>query len=80
MDELYLIPSPSQRDDWELYNKVLKDEILIREGADRYYQWKHDEEQVEKDRKNWLVTEKSYVPFIVALRKYRSTGNAQIWN
>lgn len=71
LEELYLIPNPAQLDDWELYNRVMGDEIITREGAAKYYQLKYIEEHEEKERKARLVRQASRTQFAKYIRQYR---------
>lgn len=71
INELYLIPNPSQLDDWELYNRVLADGIISHQGAARYYQWRFAEEQEQKARKHFLANEASFSSRARNMRRYR---------
>ena len=48
--EIRTIPTPSQLDDWLLYNKLMGDDIRAREGDVAYNKWKTLEDQQGKAR------------------------------
>jgi hypothetical protein len=50
MDDILQIPSPSQMDDWALYNRIIGDDIRQREGDVAYSTWKNWQETLEKER------------------------------
>lgn len=55
MDSLSQIPTPSQLDDWELYNRIIGHEIWRQEGQDRYSSWRGWQQGLEKEREKKLA-------------------------
>lgn len=70
LDDLLSIPSPSQLDDWLLYNKVMGDDIRLREGDIVYSQWKLAEEQEEQARVEWHRREADHDKFLRELGRF----------
>lgn len=50
MMELELIPTPSELDDWQLYNRFLGEHFRSQEGDVGYSDWKIAEEEQERER------------------------------
>ncbi|KAL3427085.1 hypothetical protein PVAG01_00594 [Phlyctema vagabunda] len=53
MDMILCIPLPSELDDWELYNRILAEDIRVRKGDAAMQEWKEREEGEEHERENW---------------------------
>jgi hypothetical protein len=70
MEELFHIPSPSQLDEWELYTRVMGDDIRTQEGGAVYHQWKFAEEQEEKARKEWHNQQDQGARFLDSLGRF----------
>lgn len=64
IEELSLTPTPAQLDDWELYHKVMGEDIRARDGFLKYNQWMVRLEQDAKRRREWLLREEQQVNFL----------------
>lgn len=62
--EMRLIPSPTQFDHWQLYQRIMYEEMVARFGVAKYAQWADAEEREEKSRKNWIEHQVMHDRFI----------------
>ncbi|KAI0127760.1 PUA-like domain-containing protein [Xylariales sp. AK1849] len=58
MEVLDKVPTPSQADDWKLYEKLKGDHIKRVEGGARYLDWSVQREDERHDREDWVQDRK----------------------
>lgn len=61
VNELRLVPVPSQVDDWLLQVKVMGDDIRLREGKEEYDKWKDGETKEAEERRLWHVQQEQII-------------------
>lgn len=54
VEELIDIPTPSQLDEWELYNKMIGGDIRKRNGYAAFDDWEAFQAKEKRDREEWL--------------------------
>lgn len=53
LEEIKLVPRPSQLDDWNLYEKLEGDKIKLLQGDSRYLEWKLRRQEEKINREDW---------------------------
>lgn len=73
LEEILIIPMPSQMDDWELYQRIKDDDTMKRLGTETYKYKRYLKEQKSVKREEWLERQR----FQRILEQEVRTKNAQ---